>query len=424
MSGAGYPAHRIASAGLFSLFSLLALALGMGEARPLALATGGSLLSLFVFTRAGFRSALGSFAASLATLADLALLFCALSLTGGFRSPYGLLLPAGVALAWHLEGKSAARFYAAVSVLGVAALVTLGGGQLPAAAELFPLLATGLAAPALLAALESLGGDPVARDVAPGRRAVDSESAAVLRDRHEEILHDLKSPLSVMRVYSDLIAEGARRGELPNPEHLANLSREIDLAERLAGGTPAPAAVPRGPAPSGEMRFDLAPPSAPPAAPATPPPAGADLVEILGSLATAYRLSSGGRLRIEFIAERPELPVTADPVALQRAFRNVLENAVKYTPQGGEVRIRAGAAGPHAFVVVKDTGMGMSDEERARAFDFAFRGAGAVAAGTRGKGLGLALTKEILEANGGKISLSSEAGFGSEVTILLPFFKR
>ena len=421
MNGAGYPAHRIASAGLFSLFSLLALALGRGEARPLALATGGSLFALFVFTRAGFRSALGPFAASLATLADLALLFCALSLTGGFRSPYGLLLPAGVALAWHLEGKSAARFYAAVSVLGVAALVTLGGGQLPAAAELFPLLATGLAAPALLAALESLGGDRVAKEAATGRRAADTESAAVLRDRHEEILHDLKSPLSVMRVYSDLIAEGARRGELPNPEHLANLSREIDLAERLAGGTPAPA--PRVAAPSGEMRFDLAPPSAPPAAP-PPPAAGADLVEILGSLATAYRLSSGGRLRIEFIAERPELPVTADPVALQRAFRNVLENAVKYTPQGGEVRIRAGAAGPHAFVVVKDTGMGMSDEERARAFDFAFRGAGAVAAGTRGKGLGLALTKEILEANGGKISLSSEAGYGSEVTILLPFFKR
>src|SRR5512134_2461912 len=145
----GYSAHRIASSGLFALFSLVALALAIGEARPLALATGGSLLSLFVFTRAGFRSALGPFASSLATLADLALLFCALSLTGGFRSPYGLLLPAGVALAWHLEGKSSARFYAAVSVLGIAALVTLGGGSLPPTAELFPLLATGLAAPAL-----------------------------------------------------------------------------------------------------------------------------------------------------------------------------------------------------------------------------------------------------------------------------------
>jgi signal transduction histidine kinase len=170
------------------------------------------------------------------------------------------------------------------------------------------------------------------------------------------------------------------------------------------------------------MRFEGMRRAAPPAAPAAP--VSADLVEILGSLATAYRLSNAGRLRIEFIAERPELPVTADPVALQRAFRNVLENAIKYTPEGGEVRIRAGAAGPHAFVVVKDTGMGMSDEDRARAFDFAFRGSGAVASGARGKGLGLALTKEILEANGGKISLSSEAGFGSEVTILLPSHRR
>jgi signal transduction histidine kinase len=422
MNSSGYSAHRIASSGLFSLFSLLALALGMGEARPLALATGGSLLALFVFTRAGFRTALGPFASSLATLADLALLFCALSLTGGFQSPYGLLLPAGVALAWHLEGKSAARFYAAVSVLGVAALVTLGGGRLPPPAELFPLLAIGLAAPALLAALESLGADRPGKETAGARGAgpaiAEPSSTEVARDRNEEVLHDLKSPLSVMRVYADLISEGARRGELPNAEHLANLSREIDLAERLAGGTKVPAPTQRPAAQAGEMRFDLAPP-APPAVPAS-----ADLVEILGSLATAYRLSSGGRLRIEFIAERPELPVTADPVALQRAFRNVLENAIKYTPQGGEVRIRAGAAGPHAFVVVKDTGMGMSDEERARAFDFAFRGAGAVAAGTRGKGLGLALTKEILEANGGKISLSSEAGYGSEVTILLPFYKR
>lgn len=421
----GYPAHRIASSGLFSLFSLIALALGIGEARLLALATGGSLLALFVSTRSGFRDALGHFASSLATLADLALLFCALSLTGGFRSPYGLLLPAGVALAWHLEGRSAARFYAAVSLLGVAALVTLGGGRLPPAADLFPLIATGLAAPALLAALEAMGGQ---RSAAQATRGAGEESARSARlipelpaaERHssDEILHDLKSPLSVARVYTDLIAEGARRGELPNAEHLANLSREIDLAERMVGGS---SAVPRPAASSREMRFESA--AATPPHGVAPPPS-ADLVEILGSLATAYRLSNVGRLRIEFIAERPELPVTADPVALQRAFRNVLENAIKYTPEGGEVRIRAGAAGPHAFVVVKDTGMGMSDEERARAFDFAFRGAGAVASGARGKGLGLALTKEILEANGGKISLSSEAGFGSEVTILLPTHKR
>src|SRR5512134_2194907 len=195
----GYSAHRIASSGLFALFSLVALALAIGEARPLALATGGSLLSLFVFTRAGFRSELGAIASSLATLADLALLFCALSLTDGFGSPYALLLPAGVALAWHLEGRTAARFYAAVSLLGVAALVTLGGRGLPPTSEIFPLLATALAGPALLAALEALGGarETPAHMVESSRPArIATLPPATGRRPSDELLHDLKSPLS------------------------------------------------------------------------------------------------------------------------------------------------------------------------------------------------------------------------------------
>ncbi|HEY4229159.1 MAG TPA: HAMP domain-containing sensor histidine kinase [Thermoanaerobaculia bacterium] len=430
MKDGAFAAHRAAASGLFSLFTLFAIVLGLGDPRPLALAMGGALVSLFALTRPGIRGSLGPFAAPLAILVDLSLLFCAMSLTGGPLSPYALLLPAGAALSWHCEGRAAARFFAVGSLLGVAALVTLGHLPLSGAANLFPLIGVALAAPALLIALEVSGATParaaatamgIDAPAAPIELAAPSASSAssapidsgrtASRDRDDvvreyyagprrdpqaEILHDLRSPLSVIRVYTDLIQEAARRGELPNAEYLANLAREIELAESLVG---APAPEPEPPAPA---------------------PQNADLVEILGSLATAYRLAHGSRIRIEFIAERPQLPVAADPVALQRAFRNVLDNAIKYTPEGGEVRIRAGAAGPQAFVVVKDTGMGMSAEERARAFDYAFRGAAALASGLRGKGLGLAVTKEILEANGGKISLSSEAGYGSEVTILIP----
>jgi signal transduction histidine kinase len=404
-----FAAHRAAASGLFTLFTLIAIVLGLGDARPLALAMGGALGTLFVLTRENIRGSLGDFAAPLAMVADLALLFCAMSLTGGALSPYALLLPAGVALSWHCEGKPAARFFAVASVMGVAALATLARVPTDSAASLFALAGVALAAPALLVTLEvSSAAASRAAGTLPARRPAATEAdepaataprtgAVLERDPEAEILHDLRSPLSVIRVYTDLIQEAARRGELPNQEYLDNLAREIELAERLVG-TPAP--VPE---------------------PSAPPPGNADLVEILGSLATAYRLAHGGRIRIEFIAERPQLPVAADPVALQRAFRNVLDNAIKYTPDSGEVRIRAGAAGTQAFVVVKDTGMGMSPEESARAFDYAFRGQGAVASGRRGKGLGLAVTKEILEANGGKISLSSEAGYGSEVTIMLPF---
>ncbi len=414
-----FTAHRAAASGLFTLFTLIAIALGLGDPRLLALAMGGSLGAFVVLTRPSVRGSLGVFAGPLALVADLALLFCAMSLTGGALSPYGLLLPAGVALSWHAEGKPAARFFAAASVLGCAALVTLGRLPVSGPAQLFPVVAVALAAPAFLIALEIAEASPAAERfaepadgienppaIAPAPTRTTPHPAALaepVRDRDAELLHDLRSPLSVIRVYTDLIQEAARRGELPNPDYLGNLVREIELAERLVG-TPANAPEP---SPDPLERLEK--------------PHNADLVEILGSLATAYRLAHGGRIRIEFIAERPQLPVASDPVALQRAFRNVLDNAIKYTPEGGEVRIRAGSAGSQAFVVVKDTGMGMSPEERARAFDYAFRGAGAVASGTRGKGLGLAVTKEILESNGGKISLSSEAGYGSEVTIMLPY---
>ena len=415
-----FAAHRAAAAGLFTLFTLIAIVLRLGDARLLALALGGALGALFLLTRGNVRESLGDFASPLAMVIDLGLLFCAMSLTGGVVSPYALLLPAGVALSWHCDGKPAARFFAAASLLGVAALATLGpvAPMSGSASSLFALAGVALAAPALLVTLEiSAGGtgSAAAAEAAPSVPAPAASpaqmpavpAARTERDREAEILHDLRSPLSVIRVYTDLIQEAARRGELPNEEYLENLAREIDLAEGLVGA----------PASGADAERLLSP------EPAVAAPQNADLVEILGSLATAYRLAHGGRIRIEFIAERPQLPVAADPVALQRAFRNVLDNAIKYTPDAGEVRIRAGAAGTQAFVVVKDTGMGMSPEESARAFDYAFRGRGAVASGRRGKGLGLAVTKEILEANGGKISLSSEAGYGSEVTILLPFQK-
>lgn len=366
----------------------------------------------------------GSLLLALSLTIDLGLILVAAAATGGARSPFAILVPARLALAWQAEGRSAARFFAALSV-PAAAIVLAWSEPLPRDPSrlLAPVLFL-LAAPGLLAALEISSSASTAPAAAPADETEPAESAQATsaprrpsRDRFAELLHDLRSPLSVIRVYSELIRESAAHGQLPNPEHLQNLVREVDLAEALVGsGASSPGSAV---APSAGVPAAPAPPEPPPAASSAPPTA--DLVEILGSLATAYRLGQGARHRIEFIAERPQLPVAADPVALQRAFRNVIENAVKYTSDGGEIRIRAGAAGPDAFVVVKDTGIGMTPEERARAFEYAFRGAGAVRSGRPGKGLGLALTREILEANGGRIAISSESGFGSEVTILLPF---
>lgn len=412
MLTAGASASRRAAApALFSFFCLLAIMLDLGDRHLLVLALSGGLGAAVLFTRAGWERALGVFAAPLSAIVDTALLLCAMSLTGGVKSPFALLLPAGVGLAWNLDGKPAARFQAVLSAMGVGALAALGGVATGRPEDLFVLTSVALAAPALLAAIEIASAGiperavsaPAPAEQAPApSRARAAATAPDKRDSAAEILHDLRSPISVLRIYSDLIHEAAEKGQLPAPDHLENLSHEIDLAEKLVGGA------------SGPKR-----PAAPAEPPASPEPP-ADLVGILGSLATAYRLAHSGRIRIEFIADRPELLVAADAVALQRAFRNVIDNAIKYTSEKGEVRIRAGAAGSHAFVVVKDTGMGMTAEERSHAFEYAFRGRRA-AGRAEGKGFGLALTKEILEANGGRISLTSEVGMGSEVTILLPY---
>ena len=143
-----------------------------------------------------------------------------MSLAGDVRSPYALLLPAGLALAWGLEGRAAAPFFAALSVLAAEALVLLGTVSVEDPASRLPLLAIALTCPALLAALESAGiGRPA--EAAENPLVVSSSASAsdavASGSRHTdgEILHDLRSPLSVIRVYTDLIAEGARRGELP-----------------------------------------------------------------------------------------------------------------------------------------------------------------------------------------------------------------
>jgi signal transduction histidine kinase len=412
LSAAPGAPSRVAASGLFLLFALGAISAGAGPPRPLALLAAGAGLTVFAATRAAAAQAFGALLSPLVLLADLGLILAAAVATGGPASPFGLLLPARLALAWHGEGRTAARFFAAVSVPAGALALAWSEPVPKDPARLFLPAIFLLATPALLAALSvsAPAAAPAAALPAVGAAtpAAPASEPASTRDRRDGLLHDLKSPISVIRVYSDLIRESAAHGQLANPEHLDNLAREVDLAEKLLGAdtsrsrASSPAAPASGPEPA-----------------ATPP--NADLVEILGSLATAYRLGQGAHHRIEFIAERPQLTVAADPVALQRAFRNVIENALKYTKEGGEVRIRAGAAGPDAFVVVQDTGIGMSPEERARAFDYAFRGTGAVRSGRPGKGIGLALTREILESNGGRIAISSEAGYGSEVTILLPF---
>ncbi len=111
------------------------------------------------------------------------------------------------------------------------------------------------------------------------------------------------------------------------------------------------------------------------------------------------------------------IQVCGDEPALAQALVNLLENAVKYSHAGGKVLVSVESRPPHVVVSVSDTGVGISAEELPRIFEGLYRASSAE--GTGGHGLGLVITRRIVEAHGGSISVESEVGKGSTFTITL-----
>jgi signal transduction histidine kinase len=129
---------------------------------------------------------------------------------------------------------------------------------------------------------------------------------------------------------------------------------------------------------------------------------------------------STSRHRIMLEAEN-EVVANCDSIRLQRALSNLLENAVKYSPQGGTIRVVLHRDTHHAVAVlrVKDDGLGIPEADLPRIFD-RFRRGSNVMGGIAGTGIGLASVRQIVEEHGGTISVESQVGLGTEVKVRLP----
>jgi two-component system OmpR family sensor kinase/two-component system sensor histidine kinase QseC len=113
----------------------------------------------------------------------------------------------------------------------------------------------------------------------------------------------------------------------------------------------------------------------------------------------------------------PGITVRGDCEALRTLIRNLVDNAVRYTPSGGSVRVHGRNAGDRAVLEVTDTGPGIPPAERARVFDRFYRRAAVQESGT---GLGLAIVKAIAERHGARVALDEAPGGGLKVTVDLP----
>ena len=122
------------------------------------------------------------------------------------------------------------------------------------------------------------------------------------------------------------------------------------------------------------------------------------------------------------LAPGDELTASAARDRLRQAFANLLDNAIKYTSEGGRVEIAVAPNGGEAVVTFADTGQGIPPEELPRIWDRLYRGDRSRS--ERGLGLGLSLVKAYVEAHGGRVEASSEPGRGSVFTVRLPFLSR
>jgi two-component system phosphate regulon sensor histidine kinase PhoR len=116
----------------------------------------------------------------------------------------------------------------------------------------------------------------------------------------------------------------------------------------------------------------------------------------------------------------PLPPVLGDPDYLERALANLVDNAVKYTPEGGTLRLSAFARGDSVVLEVADTGIGIPETDLPRIFERFYRVDKSRSREMGGTGLGLAIVKHVVQAHGGSVEVTSRVGQGSTFRIVLP----
>jgi two-component system phosphate regulon sensor histidine kinase PhoR len=111
--------------------------------------------------------------------------------------------------------------------------------------------------------------------------------------------------------------------------------------------------------------------------------------------------------------------VYADKTRLAQAFRNLAENALKYTPRGGRVAVRVREEGEYVRADIEDTGIGIPEAEQANIFRRFYRVDHARSRSAGGTGLGLAICDQVIRAHGGRVEVDSAPGRGSRFTVYL-----
>ena len=143
-----------------------------------------------------------------------------------------------------------------------------------------------------------------------------------------------------------------------------------------------------------------------------------DIAKLLADAVDLYQLVAEEKAITVTIAAPQQLWLTADRSRLRQVMANLLDNAIKYTPEGGRVEVQGYASQNRIVIRVADTGIGMTPDELSKCWDRLYRGDRSRS--QRGLGLGLSLVKAVVETHKGHVEASSSPGAGSVFTLTLP----
>jgi len=214
------------------------------------------------------------------------------------------------------------------------------------------------------------------------------EKLAMLGQLAGGVAHELRNPLGVMSNAVYYLRMVHDEGEIASEEYLDILSQEVQNAEKIITDL-----------------LDFARIKSPSRGPVS-------VREIIDEAVTRSESSNGMAVDVQVPDQGPILFV--DPKQMVQVVRNLITNARQAMPDGGRITIRARAEDAMVTISVSDTGTGMSKETLARLFEPLFT------TKAKGIGLGLAISKHLVESNGGSISVWSEEGKGSTFTMMMP----
>ena len=235
-------------------------------------------------------------------------------------------------------------------------------------------------------------------------KQAEAERAAIEQARRDLITavgHDLRTPIASVRVITEALADGVVEDPETVRRYLDTARRDLDVLSRLVDDLFVLAQLD-----SGGIRLDRRQNSL------------ADLVSDTLESFSARAEQQRVKLHGEALSGVPNLEFDAAYVG--RVLANLVDNALRYTPPGGEVVLRTAAVDDGVEVEVRDTGPGIDEDDLPHVFDRFYRGEASRSRALGGGGLGLAIVKGIVEAHGGSVGVRVGPESGTTFSFVLP----